>query len=546
MKRHDKVTFKEYDMYQLRLPTDLEDLIPEHHLVRVVNQIIEGMNLDVLISYYQGGGSSTYHPKMMLKVIVYAYSQKIYSSREIGKALRENINFMWISGRNQPNFRTINRFRSGVMKDLIEDVFEEVLIFLVEAGYVSLDNYFVDGSKVEANANKYSFVWKKSTTKYKEQLKIKIKELLKEIDEENEKENEKYGDNDLEEFGENIDIHSKELEQKLIELEEKLRKIEEAKKKEKENRKKIEEKTEEEELKKTVKTIKKDYLPRLKKYEEQEKILGTRNSYSKTDNDATFMRMKEDHMKNGQLKPGYNIQLGTENQYIINYTTHQRPGDSPCLIPHIEKLKERLLRLPEYIREKFGKVPKNLIADAGYGSEENYDYLEKNGIESYVKYNNFHIEQKRSFKDKVFRVENFPYDSELDEYICPGLRRMKFLEEKNHKTENGYNSKRRIYECISCKGCKLRHLCTKAKGNRQIQIGVKLNEFKAAAKKKLCSEKGLEFRSRRPVEVETVFGRIKHNWSFRRFFLRGTEKVDTELGILSVAHNISKLAKAMG
>ena len=528
MKRHNKVTFKEYNMYQLELPTDLEDLIPENHVVRLVNNIIEGMEIDLLISYYKGGGSSSYHPKMLLKVIVYAYTQKIYSSRKIAKALRENINFMWISGRNTPDFRTINRFRSGVMKGLIEETFEHVLTCLIEIGLVKLENYFLDGSKLEADANKYSFVWKKSMKKHKEKLKVNIKNLLKQIEEENEKENEIYGDEDLEEVGENIEIDSEKLAQKVKELEDKIRKINEERDIKKDSKEK------DKELKKAVKTIRKDYLPRLKKYEEQEKILGQRNSYSKTDTDAVFMRMKEDHMKNGQLKPGYNIQLGTENQYIINYTTHQRPGDSPCLIPHMEKLKDRL-----------GKLPENLIADAGYGSEENYDYLEKNGIESYVKYQNFHLEQKRNFKDKIFRVENFPYDREKDEYICPGQRRMKFIKEIEYKTDNGYNTKRHIYECVSCKGCELKHLCTKAKGNRQIRIGIKLNEFKAKAKKKLCSEKGLELRSKRPVDVESVFGRLKHNWSFRRFFLRGIEKVTTELGILSVAHNIAKLATAL-
>lgn len=272
-------------------------------------------------------------------------------------------------------------------------------------------------------------------------------------------------------------------------------------------------------------------MPRTQKYEEQEKILEDRNSYSKTDHDSTFMRMKEDHMKNGQLKPGYNVQIGTEDQFIVGYSLHQRPTDTGCLIPHLEHVQEQL----------GGKLPENIIADAGYGSEENYEYLEKNELGNYVKYNNFHFEETKRFKEDKFRVENFPYDQENDEFICPAGNRLTYLETIKVTIENGYETQRRIYEAQGCRDCPLREKCTKSKRNRRIQVSFRLNQYKEQAKLNLCSEDGLKLRSQRPVDVEPVFGRIKNNWLFRRFLLRGIEKVNVEWGLLSIAHNLTKV-----
>lgn len=500
-------------MEQLKLPMDLEIMIPENHLVKIVNSTIAKMNINPLIEKYKGGGTSAYHPQMMLKVLVYAYSQRVYSSRQIAKALRENINFMWISGKSTPNFRTINRFRSSVVKDIIDDVFASVIELLINEGYVKLENYFLDGTKIEANANKYSFVWAKSTKKNKIKLQDKIKELIKEIDRINEEENKEYEEKDLEELGEDSPIDSKKLDEIVKKLDEKLSKNSKDKK-----------------VKEAVKIINKDYLPRLKKYENQEGILKERNSYSKTDNDATFMRMKEDHMKNGQLKPGYNVQMGTEGQFIIGYSLHQKTTDTSFLIPHLK-----------YLQKNLGKLPKNIIADAGYGSEENYEYLEENELGTYVKYNMFYQEQKGQLKEQIFRVENLPYDELKDEFTCPNGKKLKYKETRPYKTANGYETERRYYECEDCAGCALKEKCTKAEGNREIQISFRLNELKQKAKGNLTSEKGIELRKKRGIDVEPVFGQIKNNMKFRRFMLRGSEKVNVEWGLLSIAHNMKKL-----
>jgi transposase len=515
---HSKVVFKTYQQNQSTLlPPNLDDLIPKNHLVRLLNGIIDQMNIDYLLKGYKGGGTSSYHPRMLLKVLIYAYTQRIYSSRLIAKALRENIHFMWLSGGNRPDFRTINRFRSSRLKGTIETVFGTVLEMLLEEGLIDLRDYFLDGTKVEANANKYSFVWGKATKKFKSRLQSQLKELLHEIDETNREEQARYGDRDLEEMGEANEIDSERIEQKLKELEDRLKKDPEDKS-----------------LSKAIKKISNDYLPRQKKYEEHEKKLKDRNSYSKTDEDATFMRMKEDHMRNGQLKPGYNIQMGTQNQFIIGYSIHQKPTDTSLLIPHLEHLKTHL-----------GHSPENIIADAGYGSEENYHYLNQHGITAYVKDNDFHYEQTRKYKRNKFKKGKFTYDPQSDTYQCPSGERLYYVKTVNYKTVNGYKTTRRIYQASHCQKCHFRTECYRGKYNRRIYASFRLDRYRKKARELLESERGKTLRSQRPIEVESVFGQIKHNRHFRRFMLRGLEKVTIEYGLIVLAHNMMKWASGV-
>jgi transposase len=504
-KTHDQITFKNYQPNQLQLPTDLELHIPLKHLVRVVNDIIDKMNIEPMLLQYKGGGTSSYHPKMMLKVLVYAYSQKFYSSRQIAKALRENIHFMWLSGNNTPDFRTINRFRSSVMKELIDEVFKNVLELLVEEGLVKFENYFLDGTKIEANANRYSYVWKKNVERHKAKLQSKINELLLEIERQNNAENSTYGDRDLEELGEETTIDPSKLEAKIKELDARLA---------------------DPKLASKVRKVKKA-LPKLQQYEEQEQLLGGRNSFSKTDPDATFMRTKEDHLKNSQLKPCYNIQIGTEDQFIAGYSVHQEASDSVCLIPNLEKLDEN---------------PQNVITDSGYGSQENYEHLIDHEIGIYAKYNTFHQELKNKRKGNRFQFEDFTYHTELDEFMCPAGKRLRFSEIQKDQTKTGYEVEYRVYQADDCSNCPLHDQCTRSKGNRTLSVNFRWQELKQLARRNLETEKGRKLRAKRSVEVESVFGRLKHNWSFRRFMLRGLTKVNIEFGLLCIAHNLAKKA----
>ncbi len=510
--------FNEYNQDQMWLfPPSIEELIPQNHIVRTVNAAIDGMDISKILRSYKGGGTSSYHPQMLLKVLIYAYSQKIYSSRNICKALRENINFMWLSGNNRPDFRTINRFRSTILKENIEKVFGSVLELLLEKGFIKFENYFLDGTKIEADANKYSFVWGKSTKLYKGRLKNQVRELILKIDKINNKENDEYGDCDLEELGEGVEVTAEDLEKTIEQINADLGENERDK-----------------DTEIDLKKLEREMLPRLKKYERYEKILGERNSFSKTDHDATFMRMKEDPMKNGQLKAGYNVQIGTENQFILGYSIHQKPTDTTTLIPHINKL-----------REIMGRLPENIIADAGYGSTENYVFIESEKMSNFVKYPYFHKEQQRKFKKEIFRPENLHYDSESDEFTCPSGKKLKHTDDKQRITENGYLQKTKVYTAEDCRWCRMRKACHKSRHNRRIEINPVLKDFKKTVSDNLKSEKGLYLRSRRPVEVETVFGHIKRNRGYKRFLLRGLDKVSIEWGLISVAHNLFKMNLAM-
>jgi transposase len=516
-----KVTFKQYNMDQPSLlPARLEELIPEDHLVRVVNRMVDSIDIKPLLVKYKGGGTSSYHPRMMLKVLVYAYAEKIFSSRRIAKGLRENVNFMWISGGNKPDFRTINLFRGETMKEAVREVFASVLELLIEGGYVKLENYFVDGTKMEANANPHKVVWAKKTEKYKDRLRQQILDLLDEIEQVNEAEEEAYGEEDLEELGGKGGIDAETLQRKVDELNQRLK-----------------EQPEDKKLKKVVKTLEKKHLPRLEKYETQEKVLAGRNSYSKTDPDATCFRMKEDRAAEKPLpRPAYNVQIGTEGQFIVGFSIHQRAGDPGCFIPHMEQQK-----LPDGIKIQ------NASTDAAYGSEENYAYLERKQIGNYLKYNTFYRETHPPRKPELiqkasFRVENLPYDADKDEFTCPANHPLTYRETRPYRTENDYLTERRFYECSECATCPLKPQCTKAKGNRRIQISFKLREYRQQAKANLLSEQGIALRKQRGPDVEGAFGDIKHNMGVRRFMLRGLKKVETEWGILSIAHNVRKLA----
>ena len=504
----------QYNMNQLHLPMDLETEIPANHLVRVVNTAVDSLSDTIFDAAYPGGGRNSYHPKMMTKVVIYAYTQRIYAARQIAKAVREHVPFMWIAARQKPDFRTINRFRSERMMDVLRQVFTAVLEMLVAEGYVKLEHYFIDGTKIEANANRYTFVWGKAVVRQKAKLQEKVKTLFENIEKLEAAEEQEYGDTDLTELGESAELTS----EKLTAAVERLEAV-------------LQDKPKAKPVRRAVRQIRRNYLPRLRRYEVQQGLLGNRNSFSKTDPDATFMRMKEDHMRNGQLKPGYNVQIGTENQFIVGYSLHQRPTDTRCLIPHLE-----------HVRATLGTVPPTVIADAGYGGEENYAYLAQKELTALVKYNTFHREQSAAWRKDVSKLENWTYQENEDVWICPNGQRLTFQRESADKTDSGFTTRIRYYRSPDCGGCPFKAQCTKAAGNREIRVSLAYLRFKQQARERLQSEEGRQLSVRRMTEVESVFGQIKNNRGFRRFLLRGLPKVSLEVGWLSLAHNLLKRA----
>ena len=507
--------FKYYEQNQLMIPMEWKTLIDKDDVVFVLNDLIDNMNIDRLLDTYSPLGSSSYSPKMMLKILMYGYIRKRYSSRQIAEAVQCDIKFIWLAGGNKPTRNVINSFRKDKMKIIMEDVFVELLLVLEAKGYINTEEYFVDGTKIEANANKYTFVWKKAVEKYKAKLQEQVHELMKDIDELNDEEDKIYSDKEIKPE----EITPEEMEEFAKKLSDKLNSG-----LEKEKEKKV---------KKIINKIKKDFKPRLEKYDKDLEIMGeNRNSYSKTDKDATFMHMKEDHMRNGQLKPGYNIQVGSCNGFIVNWSTHQNRNDNGTLIPHYERYKRF-----------FGKLPKSTGADSGYGNQENYEYLKNNHIKNYVKYPLFHKEETKKFKANRYNWQNMLYDEINDRFICPEGNKFEYIRTKIEKTETGFGQEYRIYECSNCVQCPYKSECTKAKGNRQISFNKKLWELKKIAKKNLISEKGKEMRGKRAEYSEGIFGQIKWNMGFKRFLLRGLEKVDLEWGLLCFALNIKRMNK---
>lgn len=505
-----KVQFKSLPLRNPSLfPQDIFEKIPQNHPVRLVNEVVDNLDIAHIIKQYKGGGTTSFHPKMMIKVLFFAYLKNIYSCRKIEKALQENIYFMWLSGNSTPDYRTINYFRGKRLKDHIQKLFGDVVLFLHELNYVSLDVQYVDGTKIESASGRYTFVWKGSVEKNKAKLEIKIKSVLTEIESQI-----KEDQNELNKEETSRPIDSKELRTKLTELNNKLKDS---------NNKAI---------KKQIRKIEEEHLPRLEKYEEHIEILGDRNSYSKTDEDAVFMRLKDDHMQNGQLKPAYNTQISTENQFITHYSIHQTAGDSTTLASHLNSFEQQ-----------YGKQSKEVVADAGYGSEQNYELMERKQIDAYVKYNYFHKEQKRTQKQNPFLVLNLYYNGDQDYYVCPMGQKLEHMGKGRRKSTNGFISEVDYYQAKRCQGCPLRGMCHKSSGNKRIEINHKLNQFRAKARERLTSNHGLYHRSKRPIEVEAVFGQLKSNNKFSRFTLRKMDKVNIEFGLMSIGHNLRKLAQ---
>ncbi|WP_421888853.1 IS1182 family transposase [Marinoscillum sp.] len=504
------LVFKDYNPSQIiLLPPSLEELIDDNHPVRVVNAVIDRINVEPLLKQYKPGGTSVYHPKMLLKVLVYGYLTNVYSSRKMESALKENIHMMWLAAMNRPDHNTIARFRSERLKDTLRQVFGQIVVLLVEEGLVSIKNIYTDGTKIEANANKYTFVWGRAIKTSKERIARQLDELWDYT--------QKLAEDELS-SEEKPDF--KEIDQEKVS--QAIEKIDQA----------LKAKPVSKRVRQKLSYAKKNWPSKLKEYAEKEAIMGeNRNSYSKTDPGATFMRMKEDHMLNGQLKPGYNFQISTSDQFIVNYSIHQNPTDTLTLKPHLQ-----------HYQNLYQTNPESICADAGYGSEENYDYLEEQTIDNYVKYNYFHKEQSKKWKENPFKSDNLHYNKEQDKLYCPMGQPMDRIADRKTKSWAGYEQTYARYQAKNCDGCPLRGSCHKSKGNRIVEVNNNLNRHKQKVKQNLQSEQGLKHRSKRPWDVEAVFGAIKHNRGFRRFMLKGMDKVEIEAGLLAIAHNLAKTA----
>ncbi|MFH1209927.1 MAG: IS1182 family transposase [archaeon] len=507
-----KVVFKPYVQNQeFLLPKNIEEEILEGHVCRLISDIVDNMDLSYIFEKYKGGGASAYNPKMLLKVWILGFVNKIYSSRFLAKVLRENVTFMWISGKQTPDFHTLNNFRRFLGKD-IKKIFKEIVIFGINEDVISGKDIFVDHTKIEANANRYKIVWRKQVEKRQKSIDEELDKLFDYADEINEKEDKIFGNKDLPEKERSGFDKDK--------IKEIVDKINKKMKEEKISRQKGTE------IKKNIRRTA-ELICKKQGYSAKKQILGERNSYSKTDIDAVAMMMKD--KKN--IKPAYNEGVAVENGFVVNYLLDDNCNDSRSFIPLMDGTINNL-----------GKSPETATADAAYGNEENHAYLEKKNIENYLKYNTYHIEKKKSWQDKKLRSNDFLYDKEKDEFTCKNNVKLVIINEFEDITKTGYIKKMRKYQASQeqCKNCPFKEKCTESEA-RTIHIGFEAERLKNIARKNLDSEKGKQLRSRRGNEVESVFGDEKINNKMPRFLLRGIKKVNIEAGLYFIAHNIKKI-----
>lgn len=514
----ENLHFRSYDPDQtLLFPQRIDRDIPKDDPVRILKSVIESLDLSGFKKLYHERGRSPYHPKMMLMVILYSYMNNVYSCRKIEKLLYRDIYYIWLSGYQKPDFATINRFRNRV-KNEIGHIFTLLVLILVEKGFVTLEVEYLDGTKIESKANKYTFVWRKSVERNREKLLEKIRVLLQQINEQMAQD--KAADVDP------LELTPQTLCEISKEFKEALGSAPEAKTKE--------EKAAQRGKNKMFKELER-HGEKLAEYNSRLEQMEGRNSISKTDPSATFMRMKEDAMCNGQTKPGYNLQISSENQFITDFALFPNPTDTLTFIPFLGSFPGR-----------YGRFPKRVVADSGYGSEENYRFMDEAGIEGFVKYNRFHLEHRPRYKPDTFHPDSLYYNEEGDYYICPMGQRMSRTGTLQTRTEGGYISQSACYRAIRCKGCSLRCLCYKAKANqRTIRVNHRLNAYKRKACELLTSEEGIKERGRRCIEPEAVFGQMKSNMAYRRFRHMGKDKVVMDFTFFAIAFNIKKLCSMM-
>lgn len=510
--------FKKYEQNQGYLfPPFLEDLIDENHICRFISNIVDGIDLDTLSKNFKAsgnnkGGNLPYHPGMMLKVLIYAYTSKVYSCRDIEKSLEENVVFMWLSGMQKPDFRTINRFRGIYLIDILPLVFTEVIQVLSEKKIIDLNTVFIDGTKLKADANKHKMVYKKNVERFKAGILARVKELLSEIELINDADLERYKELSLPSSDSIKSLSSEELKElsdtikEVLSVDGRSSKTEAGK-----------------QLRKTARQLKED-SEKMKKYENQTEVLDGRNSYSKTDTDASLLKMK-----NEELAPGYNMQAMANNGFILHYYLGQNANDGTLLKPFLTDFEE-----------KFNMLPSLLSADAGYGNEENYSYLCEKKIEPLVLYPGIYAEKSTAEKYD-FHYSKFNYDKENDVFICPAGEQLVYKETTDQYMKSGYRIEKREYQCTNCEKCKNRAKCLKGDSNRSLSVSFKLRKFQKKIRDALDTEEGKSTYKRRGHEIETVFGAIKRNMKFRRFNLRSLEKANVEIGLISLGYNLRKI-----
>ena len=508
--------------FQLVMPLDCEVNIEKNAPVRLLNAVMERMDYSKLYAAYSRLGRIEYSPKILLKIMVYGYMRKQISSRALEACCRENLHFIYLlEGQRAPDHNTINRFRKNILtQEAGQDILCQLVVLLHERGLLSLEAAFIDGTKIEANANKYSFVWKKATAQKTEKLLKKIHDELPAK---------------LKEVGIRFYIPEKIAVRQLKKLRKRIHarikadgiELVSGKGKRKTRLQRLSEWVDQ-------------CLAKLKQYTNDIHICGNRNSFSKTDHDATFMHMKEDYMRNGQLKPGYNVNVATCSDFIIGSYISSDRNDVHTLIPFMEQLQKN------YEGKNIGSV----VVDSGYESEENYCWFEAHPeTKLYVKPSNHEAAKHRKYRTDISRRENMAYNAQTDTYTCANGKLLQKTQEKKTHTASGLEITTSVYECGECDGCPLKEKCIRACGSKKpleerhkvIYVSKRFAEQRQAMEAKISSPKGCLLRVNRSIQAEGNFAYVKQDLDFRRFLLRGSTKVAAEWLLFSLALNILHL-----
>lgn len=504
-----------YNQKQARLPLYISDTLNICDPVLAFDRIMEEINIAQYLKPEQPSriGRPGYNRVNMLKTILFGFMDTGYASlRELEDRCKVNLRYMYLMDYETPSYRSFGYFINTELGDSIEKIFQAIMLHIQETDSVDLQHLYIDGSKFQANANKYTFVWKKGVEKSRYRLFAKITALLQEMNESlfhtglKIETNTEYTPDSLEQIlstyafvcrvDENTFVHGrgcrKTPEQRYYE------KLQQYKKK-------------------------------LEEYVQKISICGPdRNSYSKTDPDATFARMKMDYMGNDQLLPAYNVQIGVADEYIAVVDVQQYRSDMDCFVPLMEKF-----------HEMYGFYPKYPVADAGYGSFNNYIYCEQHGMEKYMKFSMYKKETTdEKYRNDPFRAVNFG-TAEDGSLICPNGKHLRFAYRKPIKG-NRYGRQEEYYTCEDCSNCPYAADCKRTDKNRTVRINQELTTMHQEVLNNLQSIHGALLRMNRSIQAEGTFGIMKYDRWYRRIVRRGMKSVKLELYLVSIGHNLYK------
>lgn len=494
---------------QLKMQFDVATIIPKDSKVRLVCKIVEEMNVDSILSTYSvRGRKPAVDPIVLLKILLFCYSEGIYSCRKIEDFCTYDTRALYLlQGTKAPDHTTINRFRN-VLESSSADLLNQFVELLIDEGHVDLKNLYIDGTKIEAISGRYTFVWKKAVENYRKKLAERVVQDL-----------ELPKDSDLASVIQSAKQHFNAIRNQCsasgIVFVHGIGKRKH-------------------QLQRDYEYFK-DVLKKFKRYDEHLEIMGDRNSYSKTDHDATFMRMKEDHMMNGQLKPAYNIQLASSGAFIVGVMGSQKSNDMHTMKPFLERL------LPEY-----KKHLKNIVTDAGYESVENYNFLKKVGLTAFIKPSNYETGKTRKSKSDIGKRENMTYLENEDAYICKMGKRLNRLKDKVKTYASGFRDTIHSYGCYECMGCPYNIECTKSKKSegspsKTFKYSPDFERYRRESYMNITTDEGIKQRMNRSIQAEGMFSKLKDGLKYDRFRHKGMKRIVSDLTLMSIGINLNKL-----